>query len=334
MKAVCFDAPGDPSVLYLGDVPTPAPGPGEVLVRVRATALNRADLSQRRGHYPPPAGTSEILGLECAGEVVALGADVTMRREGDHVMALLAGGGYAEYVAVPEGHTLPIPGGMPFEQAAAIPEAFLTAAQALFLLGGLRPGSVALVHAGASGVGTAAVQLARWQGARVFATASAGKHGLLDDLGATRAIDYRTEDFAAVVRDETDGAGADVIVDPIGAAYAARNLASLALDGRWVVLATMGGHVVDGLDLRRLMARRGTLVASTLRNRSSDYKTALVQRFAKDCLPSFEAPGGHDAAPRRLRPVIDTVLDWTDVAEAHRRMEANETAGKVVLRLP
>lgn len=331
MKAILYPAPGDPSVLTLGDAPTPVPGPGEIRLRIRATALNRADCSQRRGHYPPPPGASEILGLECAGDVDAVGEGVAAWRVGDRAMALLAGGGYAEYAVVPEGHAMPIPDGLSFEEAAAIPEAFLTASQALFAIGGLRPGGVALVHAGASGVGTAAVQLARWQGAKVFATASAGKHALLDELGATRAIDYRSEDFAEVVRADTDGRGADVIVDPIGASYAIQNLNSLAMDGRWIVLATMGGAVVDGLDLRRMMARRATLTASTLRNRSDAYKTALVQRFAAECLPSFVHPGGPGDV--RLRPVIDTVIGWDEVADAHRRMEANQTAGKIVMRI-
>lgn len=332
MRAVLFDAPGDPSVLRLGEAPMPDPGPGEVRLRVRATALNRADVAQRLGRYPAPPGTSDILGLEAAGTVDAVGEGVASLRVGDRAMALLAGGGYAEYAVVRADHTMPIPNGMSFEDAAAIPEAFLTAAQVLFQIGGLRPGGVALVHAGASGVGTAAVQLARWQGARVFATASAGKHALLHDLGVTRAIDYRTEDFADVVTTETDGA--DVILDPIGASYAAQNLRSVALDGRWVVLATMGGAVVEGLDLRRMMARRASLVATTLRNRPDAYKAALVQRFAADCLASFVAPGGHGGAPVRLRPVIDSVIGWADVADAHRRMEANETAGKIVLRIP
>lgn len=331
MKAILYKTLGDPSVLYIGDAPTPVPGPGELRIRIVATALNRADCSQRRGHYPPPPGASEILGLECAGEVDAVGEGVAGWRVGDRAMALLAGGGYAAFAVVPAGHAMPIPDGLSFEEAAAIPEAFLTASQALFAIGGLEPGGVALVHAGASGVGTAAIQLARWQGARVFATASAGKHALLDDLGVTRAIDYRTEDFAAVVQAETHGHGADVIVDPIGASYAVQNLNSLAMDGRWIVLATMGGAVVDGLDLRRMMARRATLAASTLRNRSDAYKTALVQRFAAECLPSFVRPGGPGNV--RLRPVIDATIGWEDVADAHRRMEANATAGKIVMRI-
>ena len=333
MKAILYTSPGDPSVLRVGDAPTPMPGLGEIRLRIRATALNRADCSQRRGHYPPPPGASEILGLECAGEVEAVGEGVARWRVGDRAMALLAGGGYAEYAVVPEGHAMPIPDGLSFEEAAAIPEAFLTASQALFALGGLQPGGVALVHAGASGVGTAAVQLARWQGAHVFATASAGKHALVEALGATRAIDYRTKDFAAVVQAETHGHGADVIVDPIGASYALQNLNSLALDGRWIVLATMGGAVVDGLDLRRMMARRATLTASTLRNRSDAYKATLVRRFAAECLPSFVQPGGHGKVPRLLRPVIDAVVGWDEVADAHRRMEANDTAGKIVMRV-
>lgn len=325
MRAVCVRAPGAADQLYLGEAERPAAGPGEVLVRVRATALNRADVLQRRGHYPPPEGASAILGLEMAGEVVALGKGVTRHQEGDAVCALLPGGGYAQYAAVPEVLAMPVPRGLSFEEAAALPEVFLTAFQALHWIARLEAGERVLIHAGASGVGTAALQLARLAGATAYATASAGKHARCLALGATRAIDYRTEDFAAVIADVTDGRGVDVIVDFIGAPYFHQNLDALAVDGRVVLLAQMGGAKVEQVDLRPFFRKRAQLTASTLRNRSEAYKARLTRDFEAYALPHF--------AEGRLKPVIDRVMDWGDVAEAHRVMEANANAGKIVLRV-
>ena len=325
MRAIVFDAPGTPEALYLGDAPDPIAGPGEVLVRVRATALNRADLLQRQGKYPPPPGASPLLGLEMAGEVVSLGPNVEGVEIGRRVCALLTGGGYAEYVAVPTALLLPLPASMSFEEAAAIPEVFLTAYQALFLLGGLDAGEHVLVHAGASGVGTAVIQLACRAGAAVHVTASQSKHDLCRALGAVTTIDYRVEAFEARVWEATGGHGADVILDFIGAPYLASNVKALAVDGRIVVLATMGGTIAEHFDLRALFIRRGTLATSMLRNRSLAYKADLTARFRDDAWADF--------AIGRLHAVIDSVMDWADATEAHRRMEANDNAGKIVLRV-
>lgn len=325
MRAVLVRAPGGPEQLVMGVFPRPEPGPHEVRVAVRATALNRADLLQREGRYPPPEGASPLLGLEMAGVVEAVGPGVTARRVGDAVCGLLPGGGYAEYVVLHEDLAMPIPDGLTFEDAAAVPEAFLTAYQALHWLGRLAPGETVLVHAGASGVGTAAIQLARAAGATVYVTASAGKHALCLDLGTAAAIDYRTEDFAARVRDLTSGRGADVVLDFLGASYLAKNVEALALDGRIVLLATMGGALAERFDMRPFFRKRATLAASTLRNRSLDYKAALTRAFAAEALPRL--------ADGTLRPIVDRVFDWTDAAAAHRCMEENRNAGKIVLRV-
>ncbi len=325
MKAVVVHHPGGVEALAMGVRPKPQPGPRELLVRVAATALNRADLLQREGKYPPPVGASDILGLELAGTVEATGAEVRRWNPGDRVFGLLAGGGYAEYALLHEDLAMAIPEELSFEEAAALPEAFLTAYQALYWLGEMQPGERVLVHAGASGVGTAAIQLARAAGAHPLVTASAAKHGRCRSLGAALTIDYRSEDFAARVREATGGRGADLILDFIGAPYFTRNLRTLAVDGRLVLLATMGGAELEGLDLRLLFKKRAKVVASTLRNRSLEYKIRLTKELAP--LLRFLLEEG------RVRPVIDAVFDWEDVAEAHRRMEANRNVGKIVLRV-
>jgi putative PIG3 family NAD(P)H quinone oxidoreductase len=325
MRAVLVPQPGDPEHLTLGEVPTPEPGPSELLVQVHATALNRADTYQRRGHYPPPEGASEILGLELAGTVAATGAHCVEWDEGDRVFGLLAGGGYAEYATLHKDLAMAVPPGLSLTEAAAIPEVFLTAYQALHWLGRAESGDHVLIHAGASGVGTAAIQLARALGAHPYVTASAGKHATCLDLGAEAAIDYETEAFGERVPALTGGHGADVILDFVGAPYFHANLDALAPDGRIVQLATMGGATVEAVSLRRLMAKRATLAASTLRARPLPYKIELTTEFAAYALPLF--------LDGTLRPVIDSTYDWTDVAEAHRRMEANENVGKIVLRV-
>lgn len=325
MRAVLVSEPGGPEKLYLGEYPTPAPGPGELLVRVRATSLNRADLLQREGKYPPPPGASPILGLDVAGTVAAVGPGVTGWQVGDRVFGLVEGGGYAEYAVLPAGMAMRIPDNLSFEEAAAIPEVFLTAYQALCWLGQLQRNEHVLVHAGASGVGTAAIQLARRLGAHVHITASAAKHEVCQTLGAETTIDYRTEDFPRRVLEATGGTGAHLIIDFVGAPYLEPNLQCLATDGRIVLLATMGGSRVASFNLRLLFARRAHLMASTLRNRPRDYKVRLTQEFAERFLDDF--------AEGRLRPVIDRIYDWTEVAEAHRRMEANLNVGKIVLRI-
>ena len=256
MQAVLVDAPGGPEHLRLGEHPRPIPAAGELLVRVRATALNRADLMQREGKYPPPEGATPILGLEMAGTVEAVGADVPAWKEGDRVCALLDGGGYAECVAIPHPMAMPVPDGLSLEEAAAIPEVFLTAFQALHWIGQMEAGDNALIHAGASGVGTAAIQLVRAAGGRPMVTASGGKLHRCRALGADVAIDYRQEDFAERVLEATGGHGADVILDFIGAPYFEQNIKTLALDGRLVLLAMLGGSRLDGLDLRKLFKKR------------------------------------------------------------------------------
>ena len=325
MQAIHIKNTGPESRLVFREIEPPAPGPDELLVRVEATALNRADLMQRRGLYPPPPGASPILGLDMAGVVEACGEACSGWTPGDRVMGLLAGGGYAQYITIHHQMAMRIPARLSFEEGAAIPEAFLTAYQALFLLGELNAGASVLLHAGASGVGTAAIQMARETGATVFVTASAGKHDLCRRLGASAAIDYRAEDFADRVADLTGNRGVDVIVDVIGAPYLAPNVASLAVDGRLVLLALMGGSTVEALDLRPLFRKRLQAKASTLRNRSLDYKIALTRAFAEAMLPRFESGA--------LVPVIDLVYDWREVEQAHQRMAANLNAGKIVLRV-
>ena len=325
MRAVQIVDPGPQSQLTISDVPEPEPGPDELLVQVRATALNRADLLQRSGNYPPPPGASEILGLEMAGEVVRWGDNCTGWQAGDRVMALLPGGGYAEYVTIPSGMAMPIPAGMSFEAAAAIPEVFLTAYQALDWLGGLKKTETVLIHAGASGVGTAAIQIAKERGAQVFVTASAGKHAACKSLGAGLTIDYKSERFDEVVQQATDGAGVDLIVDFLGASYFAQNIQSLGLDGRLVLLALMGGSKIESVNLGNVFRKRIHIKASTLRSRSLSYKVALTEAFSKNFLPLFAAG--------TLKPIIDQVFDWEEVNDAHARMAANLNTGKIVLKV-
>lgn len=325
MRAVILSAPGGPDLLSIGSYPTPEPAPGELLIRVAATALNRADTLQRRGSYPPPPGVSPILGLETAGVVAAVGAGCEGWAVGERVCGLLPGGGYAEFVVLPQQMAMRIPENLSFEEAAAIPEVFLTAYQALYWLGGLEAGQDVLVHAGASGVGTAAIQIIRAEAARAHITASAGKHETCKRLGATTTIDYRSEDVLARIREATENRGVDIILDFVGAPNFESNLKALAVDGRLVLLAMMGGAILEGFDLRLIFRKRAKVIGTTLRNRSDAYKADLTRDFSRYLLPLFE--GG------RLRPVIDTVYPWQDVAEAHRRMDANLNTGKIVLRV-
>ena len=323
MQAVVFDRPGDESVLRLAEVPAPVPGPGELLIDVAATAVNRADLLQRRGLYPPPPGAPEILGLECAGVVAGLGPGVTGWRPGDRAMALLPGGGYAARVAVPAACALPVPERLSLAEAAAVPEVFLTVALSVFRLGGLARGGALLVHGGGSGVGTAAIQMAKTVGATVVVTAgSEEKCRRCLVLGADRAVDYRTGDFVAAANEATGGRGVDVVLDPVGGPYLERNLAALAIGGRLVVIATMGGARAE-LDLAAVLRRRLSVIGTTLRARPIEEKAALVSDFAARFLPLL--------ADGRLRPVVDRVLPISEVAEAHRVVAASEHFGKVVL---
>jgi putative PIG3 family NAD(P)H quinone oxidoreductase len=327
MRAILIREPGDETVLVLGEAPPPVLGPDDVRIRVRATAVNRADLLQRQGMYPPPPGASPILGLECAGDVVEVGARVRGVHPGQRVMALLAGGGYAEEVCVHQGSVLPVPDAMSDAEAGAFPEVFLTAFSNLFLpgLGALGPGDTALVHGGGGGVGTAAILLLREEGHPCFVTVgSAEKGARCEALGATAAIDYRREDFAGRVHELTDGRGVDVILDHIGARYLSQNLSSLAVGGRLVEIGLMGGAQAE-LNLGVMLLRRLAVIGSTLRSRSVDEKAAIVRAFRERF--------GHSLAAGRLGPVIHAILPLADAAEAHRLMKSSEHFGKIVLRV-
>ncbi|XP_044540551.1 quinone oxidoreductase PIG3 [Gracilinanus agilis] len=330
MLAVYFDQPGGPENLYLKKVAKPEPGPGEVLLKVAASALNRADVLQRRGQYSPPAGASNILGLEASGRVAEVGPGCRGPwKEGLPVMALLAGGGQAEYVAVPEGHLMPIPNGLTFTQAAAIPEAWLTAFQLLHVVGQVKAGDTVLIHAGSSGVGTAAVQLARQAGAVPLITAgSQDKIEAVEKLGAAAGFNYKEGDFSAATLEFTQGAGANIILDCIGGSYWEKNVACLAPDGRWVLYGLLGGAEVQGELLSRLLAKRGSLLTSLLRSRDKKYKAELVAAFTQQILPHFD-----QAKPGALRPVVDTVYPLRQVADAHLYMEQNKNLGKIVLEV-
>jgi tumor protein p53-inducible protein 3 len=323
MKAVVITAYGAPEVLQVQEVPNPTPQAHEVLIEVAATALNRADLLQRMGKYNPPAGMSPYPGLEVAGTVRAVGDAVTRYQVGDKVMALLAGGGYAEQVAVAEGHVMSIPSVLSLHDAAAVPEAWLTAYSNMIEIARLQPNENVLIHAGASGVGTAAIQLAKWHGATVFTTASGGKLETLAALGADHTLDYRMESFAERILDITSGYGVDVIVDFIGAPYWEDNLKLLALWGRMVFIGLMGGNEVKA-NLSILMSKKLSLHGSTLRDRTEAQKTALVSAFTNAVLPSFET--------KQLRPVLDErTFTLDEIVEAHRYMESNQNVGKIVV---
>lgn len=326
MKAILVTQPGGPEQLALGEYPTPEPGDDQLLVQVHATALNRADIMQRKGHYPPPPGASHILGLEAAGSVVKIGKNRSGWKEGDRICALLPGGGYAEYVTVPGNMAMRIPEGLSFEEAAAIPEVFLTAFQALHWIAGLQPGEHVLIHAGASGVGTAAIQLVRAAGATAFVTAgSSHKLDFCLELGATLGVNYKEEDFTARILDVTDGKGVDIILDFIGAPYWEKNLESLAVDGRLISLAVMGGHLLEKASLRPVMAKRLQITGTTLRSRGNEYKARLTAEFVQRILPGF--------AQGRYKPIIDSVIPWQEVQAGHRRMEENKNIGKIILVL-
>ena len=326
MKAVRVSEPGGPEKLQLVDEPEPTPGLGEIAIDIHASALNRADLLQRRGLYPPPPGVTDILGLECAGVVSELGPGcVGTFQLGARVMVLLGGGGYAERIVVPEALAMPVPEALSFEEAAAIPEAFLTAREALIAAGRVAAREAVLIHAAAGGVGSAAVQLARTLGARVFATAGGqAKCEWVRALGADVVVDYKSQDFAAVIARETNGHGVDVILDFVGASFAEQHAACLAALGRHVLLGLLGG-AQTAVNLGRLMTKRQTMVGLTMRGRTVTEKIELTRAFARTTLPLFR--------DGRLKPLVDSVFDLSDVARAHERMEANQNLGKIALRV-
>jgi putative PIG3 family NAD(P)H quinone oxidoreductase len=326
MYAITAAHPGLPDVLTWAQVPDPVVGRGEVLIATRAAGVNRADLVQRTGHYPPPPGTSLVLGLECSGRIEAIGPDVEGFAIGDQVCALVAGGAYAELVAAPASQLLPAPAGLSLVHAAGLPEAACTVWSMTFEAAALRPGETLLVHGGTSGIGTFAIQLARALGVRVFTTAGTPeKCARATALGAEVAIDYHQVDFVSAVRDHTDGRGVDVILDMVGGEYLARNLDALAPDGRIVVIAHQHGRRAE-LDLGVLMTKRATLYSAGLRARPLDQKAAIVAAVRTHVWPLVESGA--------IKVVVHAELPMPDAAAAHRMLEAGDHVGKILLTLP
>jgi len=322
MRAVVLDEYGDVDVLRIREVPDPVPGPEQVLVDVTATALNRADLLQRMGMYPGPPMPDEIPGMEFSGTVVATGPGVRDAKVGDEVMGIVGGGSYAEQLVTHERLLMPIPSTVALADAAAIPEVFITAFDALVAQGGLTTGRTALVHAGASGVGTAAIQIAKAIGATVFVTASTDKVAACRALGCDLAIDYRTDDFVEAVKEATGGAGVDVVLDVIGGDYVARNLSCLATRGHIIQVGLMGSGPTD-VNVGVLLGKRASITGTTLRGRPIEEKIAITRRVATEVLPFFETGA--------IRPVIDRRFAFDDVAAAHTLMASNANVGKILL---
>lgn len=322
MYAITIPEPGGPEALVWAEVPDPTPGPGDVVIDIVASAVNRADLLQRAGHYAPPPGAPIYPGLECAGRIAAIGDGVTGWQIGDEVCALLSGGGYAQKVPVPAAQCLPIPPTVSLEDAAALPEVACTVWSNIFELARLRDGETILIHGGGSGIGTFAIQLATAWGATVLTTAHAGKHERLRELGAAVTIDYTAEDFVTASQLATDGRGVDVVLDIIGASYLERNIKALATNGRLSIIGTQGGNRTE-LNLGALMAKRGQIIATTLRARPADEKAAIVAAVRAQVWPLIEA--------KKIRPVIHTKLPMSDAADAHRLVHSSEHLGKVLL---
>ena len=324
MRCIEISTPGGPEVLTPVERPDPSPGDGELLIAVEAAGVNRPDILQRRGHYPPPPGASDIPGLEVAGTVAAIGRGVRDWQPGDRVCALVSGGGYATRCVAPAPQCLPIPSPLDFIAAAAIPETFFTVWTNVFDRGRLRAGEIALFHGGASGIGTTAIQLASARGARVLATAGSDrKCRAIEALGAERGINYRTEDFAAVVKELTGGRGVDLILDIVGADYLARNIAALATDGRLVEIGFMGGKSAAAVDLGDILRRRLTITGSTLRPRTVEEKGAIADALRGQVWPLLDAG--------RVKPIIYRTFPLTGAAAAHQLMESSEHIGKIVL---
>ena len=325
MRAVVCEGAGGIDVLTVGEVPEPVAGDGEVVIDVVATAVNRADLLQRQGAYPPPPGASSVLGLECSGRIASVGPAGTRWRVGDEVAALLSGGGYAQRVSVPAEQVLPIPAGVDLRAAAALPEVTATVWSNVFMLAGLQPGETLLVHGGSSGIGTMAIQLAVALGARVAVTAgSADKLQRCRELGADILVNYRDSDFVDEVRSATDGHGADVVLDNMGAAYLGRNVDVLATNGRLVVIGMQGG-VKGELNLATLLGKRGAVLATSLRARPPAEKAAIVAAVEEHVWPLV--------ADTVVRPVVHKVFALADVREAHRCVEESTHVGKVLLEI-
>jgi NADPH2:quinone reductase len=323
MTAIAISRPGGPDVLVAEQRPLPQPGPGEILVKVAAAGVNRPDISQREGRYPPPPGASDLPGLEIAGEVVALGEGVTAWKLGDQVCALAHGGGYAQYCAVHESHALPVPRGLSMVEAAALPETFFTVWVNVFDMAGLKAGEWLLIHGGSSGIGTTAIMLAKAFGAKVIVTAGSDeKCDACLKLGADAAINYKTTDFVPAVKEITGGHGADVILDMVGGPYVERNHQCAAMDGRVTQIAMMQGSKVD---LRYMSQRRIRHMGSTLRPRTVPQKAAIAAALREKVWPLIEAG--------QIRPVMDSTFALADAAKAHSRLESSQHIGKVVLTL-
>lgn len=326
MQAIIITRPGGPEVLQAAERPVPAVSAGEVLIKVMAAGINRPDVYQRKGNYPPPKGAPvEIPGLEVAGVIAETGPGASRWKAGDKVCALLAGGGYAEYCNVPEGQCLPIPGNLSFVEAASLPETFFTVWTNVFDRGVLKDGETLLVHGGSSGIGVAAIQMAAARGHRVFVTAGTEeKCRFCEELGAARAINYKTENFEEVIKEVTGAKGVDVILDMVGGSYAPANLRCLAEEGRLVMINTMEGKDVQ-LDLSLVMRRRLTITGSTLRPRDAGFKAAVAGKLESTIWPLL--------ASGRIKPIIHAVFPFTQAAEAHRMMESGEHLGKIVLEV-
>ncbi len=326
MQFIAITEAGGPDVLQLAERPAPTPGPGEILIEVAAAGVNRPDVAQRYGLYPPPPGASDIPGLEVAGTVAAVGAGVTGWAVGEPVCALTNGGGYAEYVTAPAGQCLPVPAGLSLLEAAALPETFFTVWTNVFDRGGLQPGESFLVHGGSSGIGVAAIQMAAACGARVFVTAgSEEKCAACLALGAEVAVNYREQDFVTVLGEATAGRGVDVILDMVGGDYVNRNLQLAATDGRIVNIAFQGGFEAT-VNFLPLLMKRITLTGSTLRPQSAEAKATIARALRENVWPGLETG--------KIRPVIDSRFPLAQAADAHRRMESSLHIGKIVLEVP
>lgn len=322
MRAVIATEPGGPEVLTVADLPDPEPGPGEVLLDVAAAGLNRADLLQRQGFYPPPPGASDVIGMECSGTVAALGSGVEGWAVGDEACALLAGGGYAERVVVPAGQLMPVPSGIDLVSAAALPEVAATVWSNVFMVAGLQPQETLLVHGGAGGIGSFAIQLAHRLGARVLTTGgTADKLAACAALGADVTINYREQDFVEVVREQTE-AGVDVILDNMGAKYLDRNLDSLATQGRLVIIGMQGGTKAE-LDINKLLRKRAAVIATNLRGRPVDEKAAICASVVANVWPLV--------AEGLVQPIVHGTFPLAEAAAAHAQMESGEHTGKILL---